>query len=88
MISILGRFLEHSRIFYFRNGAEEPADGEFYIGSADWMIRNLDRRVEAITPIEKPVLRSRLWRMLEIYLADRRKRLRRVRLQRTRARRR
>src|SRR5678816_709386 len=41
VISVIGRFLEHSRIFYFRNGAQDELDGEFYIGSADWMYRNL-----------------------------------------------
>lgn len=50
VISIVGRFLEHSRIFYFRNGGEE----EVYIGSADWMPRNLDRRVEVVVPIVEP----------------------------------
>ena len=50
IVSILGRFLEHSRIYYFLNGGAE----EFFIGSADWMNRNLDWRVEAITPL-KPV---------------------------------
>ena len=48
VVSIVGRFLEHSRVFYFSNGGDE----EIYIGSADWMHRNLDRRVEAITPIK------------------------------------
>ena len=52
VISVIGRFLEHSRIFYFRNGADDPVDGEFYIGSADWMYRNLLARVEAVVPIE------------------------------------
>ncbi|MFA7237173.1 MAG: polyphosphate kinase 1, partial [Phycisphaeraceae bacterium] len=50
--SVIGRYLEHSRIFYFRGGAADPIDGEYYIGSADWMYRNLLARVEAITPIE------------------------------------
>ena len=50
VISVIGRFLEHSRIFYFRNGAADPVDGEFYIGSADWMYRNLHARVEADRP--------------------------------------
>ena len=47
MRSIVGQFLEHSRIFYFANGGNE----DVYIGSADWMTRNLDRRVEVVTPI-------------------------------------
>ena len=50
VMSIIGRFLEHSRIYYFRNGADNPLDGRFFIGSADWMQRNLSERVEAITP--------------------------------------
>ena len=65
-VSILGRFLEHSRIFYFLNGGQE----EFFIGSADWMNRNLDYRVEAITPIEEEPLRDRLREILEIMRAD------------------
>jgi polyphosphate kinase len=52
--SIVGRFLEHSRIFYFANGGDE----DVYIGSADWMHRNLDRRVEVITPIHDPLLKK------------------------------
>jgi len=62
VISVLGRFLEHSRIYYFHNGGDE----EFYIGSADWMYRNLEWRVEAVTPIETPSLRERLREILEI----------------------
>jgi polyphosphate kinase len=46
--SIVGRFLEHSRVFYFVNGGEE----ELYIGSADWMTRNLKHRIEVVTPVE------------------------------------
>jgi polyphosphate kinase len=72
VISIIGRFLEHSRIFYFRNGAENELDGEFYIGSADWMYRNLLARVEAVVPIEKPALRERLWEVLQVMQNDRR----------------
>ncbi len=64
--SILGRFLEHSRIFHFQNDGA----GEFYIGSADWMYRNLDYRVEAITPVEDPALQQRLREILDIMLAD------------------
>jgi polyphosphate kinase len=71
-ISVIGRFLEHSRIYYFRNGEEDPLAGSFYIGSADWMERNLSRRVEAIAPIEARPLRERLWRILQVMLHDRR----------------
>jgi len=68
VISIVGRFLEHSRIFYFHNGAQE----EIFIGSADWMPRNLDRRVEAVTPIEDPTIAKDLQEILGILLADNR----------------
>ena len=68
VISIIGRFLEHSRIFYFRNGGME----EVFIGSADWMPRNLDRRVEAVTPIEDSKLRMELQEILRIMLEDNR----------------
>jgi polyphosphate kinase len=65
--SIVGRFLEHSRIFYFRNGGE----AEIYTGSADWMPRNLYERVEVLTPIRDALLRERIRReILEAYLAD------------------
>jgi polyphosphate kinase len=70
--SIVGRYLEHSRIFYFRNGADRETDGEFYIGSADWMHRNLDWRVEVVTPVVDEALRQDLWEILRIYLTDRR----------------
>jgi len=66
VISILGRFLEHSRIYHFLNGGDE----EYYIGSADWMVRNLDYRVEAVTPVEAPDLRLRLKDILDTCLAD------------------
>ncbi|MDZ8106871.1 MAG: polyphosphate kinase 1 [Nostoc sp. DedQUE12a] len=68
IISIVGRFLEHSRIFYFHNNTEE----EIYIGSADWMRRNLDRRVEVITPIKDPDIAKDLQEILGIMLADNR----------------
>jgi polyphosphate kinase len=70
--SIIGQFLEHSRIFYFRNGEEDVLSGSFFIGSADWMERNLSRRVEAVTPIEAQPLRERLWHILQTMLHDRR----------------
>ncbi len=72
VMSVIGRFLEHSRIYWFRNGAEDPLDGEFYIGSADWMYRNLHVRVEAAAPIARRALRARLWENIQICLADRR----------------
>jgi polyphosphate kinase len=65
--SIVGRFLEHSRIFYFANGGEE----EIYLGSADWMPRNLYERVEVIFPVKDELLRQRIHQeILESYLAD------------------
>ncbi|MEI6829147.1 MAG: polyphosphate kinase 1 [Synechococcaceae cyanobacterium ELA445] len=64
--SVIGRFLEHSRLFSFANGGLP----EYYIGSADWMPRNLDRRVEAITPVEDPELKQQLERLLHCYLND------------------
>jgi polyphosphate kinase len=68
VISIVGRFLEHSRLFYFRNSAQD----RYFIGSADWMPRNLDRRVEAVTPVEDRALHPRLRALLETCLADNR----------------
>jgi len=70
--SIIGRFLEHARIFHFANGEEDPLDGEFFIGSADWMYRNLSRRVEAAAPVNNRLLRERLWEILDVNLRDRR----------------
>jgi polyphosphate kinase len=70
--SIIGRFLEHGRLFHFANGEANPLDGEFYIGSADWMDRNLSRRVEAVTPVRARHLRERLWEDLVVQLEDRR----------------
>ena len=68
VVSIVGRYLEHSRIFYFHNKGKE----EVYIGSADWMPRNLDRRVEAITPVEDPDLTKELQEIMGILLSDNR----------------
>ncbi|HEX8874877.1 MAG TPA: hypothetical protein VF780_09635, partial [Nitrosospira sp.] len=65
--SIVGRFLEHSRIFYFLNGGSE----EIYTGSADWMPRNLYERVEVLTPVRDTLLRERIRQeILDAYLAD------------------
>ena len=68
VISVVGRFLEHSRIYYFHNQGKE----EVYIGSADWMPRNLDRRVEAVVPIEDPEIVKDLQEILAVMLADNR----------------
>lgn len=64
--SIIDRFLEHSRIFYFGNGGKP----EVYLSSADWMTRNLDRRVELLFPIEQPNLVQRVTDILQVYLTD------------------
>ena len=61
MVSVLGRFLEHSRILYFKNGGDE----EYYIGSADLMKRNLESRVELHVPVESPNLREQLRFLLD-----------------------
>ena len=68
VISVIGRFLEHSRVWQFGNAG----DDELYIGSADWMPRNFVRRVEAVAPVEAPRLRDRLCRLLQTYLDDNR----------------
>ncbi len=66
VFSTLGRFLEHSRIYRFENGG----DPEFFIGSADWMQRNLNRRVETIMPVADPTLKQELEQTLQIYEND------------------
>ncbi len=67
VVSVVGRFLEHSRIFYFAGGDNE----EIYIGSADWMHRNLDKRVEAVVPIKDARLRKNIREeILDVYLKD------------------
>jgi polyphosphate kinase len=66
VISIVGRFLEHTRIFYFRNGGEE----EYFIGSADCMKRNLESRVEVVTPVIGETLRAELRDMIDSQLGD------------------
>jgi polyphosphate kinase len=68
--SVIGRFFEHSRIFYFQNGEKNPVKGEFLIGSADWMHRNLDARVEAIVPVEERANREKLWDFLQTIFED------------------
>jgi polyphosphate kinase len=68
VISVVGRFLEHSRIFYFRNGGDE----EYFIGSADLMTRNLEARVEVVTPIEDKNLQQRLREIIDVHITNRR----------------
>ncbi len=68
VVSIVGRFLEHSRTWYFLNGGAE----EVYIGSADWMPRNLDRRIEAVVPIEDPAHRHAIRDLLNLMWQDNR----------------
>ena len=68
VISIVGRFLEHARVYYFRNN-NQP---EYFIGSADLMLRNLERRVEMVTPVEHPVLQEQLREILDLQLSDHR----------------
>jgi polyphosphate kinase len=68
VISIVGRFLEHTRIYYFQNGGEE----EYFIGSADAMKRNLESRVEVVTPVEDLKLRTELRHILDTQLNDQR----------------
>jgi polyphosphate kinase len=66
VVSIVDRFLEHARIFHFRNGGDE----EFYLSSADWMPRNLDRRVELLFPVEAPECREEVRTTLDAMFAD------------------
>ena len=64
--SIVGEFLEHSRIFYFQNGGTE----EIYMGSADWMPRNLDRRVEIVFPVEDEKIKKEIEHVLDLEFRD------------------
>ncbi len=67
VIGVIGRFLEHARIYYFRNRGEE----EYFIGSADLMKRNLESRVEVVTPVEDPKLRQELRLIIDVQLSSR-----------------
>ena len=66
VVSIVDRFLEHSRIFHFRNGGDE----EVYLASADWMPRNLDRRIELLFPVESPEGRQKVLHALDAMFQD------------------
>jgi polyphosphate kinase len=66
VVSIIGRFLEHSRVWHFANGGAS----EYYITSADWMPRNFSRRVEVAVPVDDPALQARLAALMETCLAD------------------
>lgn len=70
VFSIVGRFLEHSRVYFFQNGKENPLEGDFYIGSADWMYRNLINRFEVVTPIQNTKNRKKLLNVLTVNLED------------------
>jgi polyphosphate kinase len=72
VMSVVGRFLEHSRIFHFADGQADPLAGRWYIGSADWMYRNLSARMEALTPVNDKDARRRILRIFEVALADKR----------------
>ena len=66
VISIVDRFLEHARIFYFRNGGHE----EIYLSSADWMVRNLDKRIELMFPVEDADCKRKVIDTLRTFFAD------------------
>ncbi|MFP4509909.1 MAG: polyphosphate kinase 1 [Spirochaetaceae bacterium] len=66
VVSIVDRYLEHARIFYFVNGGNPEA----YLSSADWMVRNLEKRVELLFPVEDPALKAKILHMLEIHMGD------------------
>lgn len=68
--SVVGRFLEHSRIYHFANGEADAADGDWYISSADWMYRNLSNRVEVCCPVRDSDAKRRLVRIFEVHHRD------------------
>ena len=70
--STVGPFLEHSRVFYFRSGQGNELDGRFFIGSADWMSRNLLGRVEVVAPVADKQAKEKIWEALQAMTADRR----------------
>ncbi len=68
--SVMGRFLEHSRLYFFQNGKSDVLESDFFIGSADWMYRNLNNRFEVIVPITNNKNRKKLWHILQVNLGD------------------
>jgi polyphosphate kinase len=68
--SVIGRFLEHSRTYVFFGGQTDPSAAEYFIGSADWMSRNLNNRVETIAPVRCPNLKREIWEILGLYFED------------------
>lgn len=68
--SCIGQFLEHSRMFCFANGQEKQEDAKFFVGSADWMRRNLSNRIETIVPIKSPEIKSQLWQIFKMHWED------------------
>lgn len=72
VLSIIGKYLEHSRVFYFANGRKEMEDGHFYIGSADWMYRNLENRVESVCPVTERKHKKRMALMLKLLIEEKR----------------
>ncbi|MEO1007710.1 MAG: polyphosphate kinase 1 [Planctomycetota bacterium] len=70
VVSVVGRFLEHSRIFHFAGGSDDPLAGHWFMGSADWMYRNLNNRLEAVCPIYDPDARRQLVEIMQANLRD------------------
>ena len=68
--STIGRFLEHSRVYHFRNGQDLPEEGLFFVGSADFMHRNLENRIEVLVPIQSAAIKKQLWSLLCDYRND------------------
>jgi polyphosphate kinase len=68
--SIVGRFLEHSRAYLCFKGQSDPMQADYFIGSADWMNRNLNNRVETIAPVQAAPLRREIWEALGLYFED------------------
>jgi polyphosphate kinase len=68
--SVVGRFLEHSRIYHFAGGSDDPADGDWYLSSADWMYRNLSNRVEVAVPVHESENRRRLANLFDVHFRD------------------